>query len=39
MQKVGLRVLCQAASMKSRMYDYGIAEFEGLNEDRVLYQS
>ena len=37
MQRVGLRVLCQAAAMKSQMYDHGIAEFEGLNEDRTLF--
>lgn len=39
MQQVALRVLCQAASMKQQLFDYGMTEFEGLNQDRAMFQS
>lgn len=36
-QKVALRLLCSAAALKERLYDYGETEFEQLNNDPVLF--
>jgi len=37
MQRVGIRVLCQSAALKSRLFDYGASEFQEINQDRTLF--